>query len=143
MIEIIYDASFLEGSCYIEILPDNYKGECWSNSSIFFSEDNFGYIMPVFEKCYKNFDYYGFNEIDIDTWKSIIKELQKMKDYLSNNPEPNSLKAVIGFPFIYSEEEFMETYDNNIKQLITMITEFQKWIEDKISSTKVISILGM
>ncbi|MCM3441448.1 hypothetical protein AB3Z07_28430 (plasmid) [Metabacillus halosaccharovorans] len=56
MIEIIYDASILEGSCYIEILPENYKGECWSNSSIFFSEDNFGYIMPVLEKCYKNFD---------------------------------------------------------------------------------------
>ncbi|KPB06256.1 hypothetical protein [Bacillus sp. CHD6a] len=147
MIEIIYDVSTLEGSCYIEILPDKYKGDCWSSSSIFFSEDNFSYIMPIFEKCFGKFDYYAFNEIDIETWKSIIKELQKMKDCLSNNPKPNSLKAVIGFPFIYSEEEFMgkftENYDKNIQQLITMITEFQNWIEAKIPSTKVISVLGM
>ncbi|MEA0562361.1 hypothetical protein [Lysinibacillus irui] len=47
MIEIIYDLSVLEGSCYIEILPDIYKGECWNSSSIFFTEDNFGYILPA------------------------------------------------------------------------------------------------
>lgn len=143
MIEIIYDASTLEGSCYIEVLPDKYKGECWNKSSIFFTEDNFGYIMPAFEKCYKKFDYYAFNEIDIATWKLIILELEKMKQYLSNNPNPHSLKDVLGFPFVYSEEEFMENYDTNLKQLISMITEFQSWINEKSVSAKFISVLGI
>ncbi|MEE3952762.1 hypothetical protein [Peribacillus frigoritolerans] len=143
MIEIIYDASTLEGSCYIEVLPDKYNGECWNTSSIFFTEDNFGYIMPAFEKCYKKFDYYAFNEIDIETWKLIIMELEEMKQYLSDNPNPQSLKDVLGFPFVYSEEEFMENYDTNLKQLISMITEFQWWINEKSALTKFISVLGM
>lgn len=143
MIEVIFDTSTLEGSCYIEILPDKYKGECWGTSSIFFTEDNFGYIMPAIEKCYKKFDYFAFNEINIDTWKLIVKELQKIKEYLSNNPEPHSLKDVLGFPFLYSEEEFLENYETNIKQLINMITDFQTWIEEKSTSTKFISVLGM
>ncbi|MFE0507854.1 hypothetical protein ACWF7H_26330 [Peribacillus butanolivorans] len=143
MIEIIYDVSTLEGSCYIEVLPDKNKGECWNTSSIFFTEENFGYIMPAFEKCYKKFDYFAFNEIDTDTWKMIIKELETMKQYLANNPSPQSLKDVLGFPFTYSEEEFMENYDTNIKQLISMITEFQSWIDEKSVSTKFISVLGM
>ena len=134
MIEIICDVSTLEGTCYIEVLPDKYKGECWNDSSIFFTEENFGYIMAAFEKCYKNFDYYAFNEIDTDTWKSIVKELDKMKEYLASNPNQQSLKDVLGFSFF--EEE-------NIKQLISMITEFQSWIEEKSVSTKVISVLGM
>ncbi|WP_291760129.1 hypothetical protein [Lysinibacillus sp. UBA5990] len=143
MIEIIYDARTLEGSCYIEVLPDKYKGECWNTSSIFFTEENFVYIMPAFEKCYKKFDYYAFNEIDIETWKLIIWELEKMKQYLSDNPNPHSLKDVLGFLFVNSEEEFLENYDTNFKQLISMITEFQSWINEKSVSAKFISVLGM
>ena len=143
MIEIIYDTGSLEGSCYIEILPDKYKGECWNTTSIFFTEDNFGYIMPALEKCYKKFDYYAFNEIDIDTWSLINKELERMKQYLGSNPNASSLKDVLGFPFVFSEKEFIENYDTNIKQLIFMITELQSWIEQKSFSTKFISVLGI
>lgn len=143
VINIIYDVSTLEGSCYIEVLPDRYKDECWNSSSIFFTEDNFGYLLPVFEKCFKSFDYFSFNEIKIDTWKLIIKELENVKQYLINNPQSQSLKDVLGFPFIYSEEEFMENYDTNVKQLVSMITEFQSWIREKSDSTKFISVLGM
>ncbi|MEQ6353597.1 hypothetical protein ABNX05_03105 [Lysinibacillus sp. M3] len=143
MIEIIYDASTVEDSCYIEVLPDKYKGKCWNASSIYFTEENFGYIMPAFEKCYKKFDYYSFNEIDIENWKLIIWELEKMKQYLSDNPNPHSLKDVLGFLFLNSEEEFLVNYDTNLKQLISMITEFQSWIIEKSASAKFISVLGM
>jgi hypothetical protein len=143
VIEIIYDANSLKGSCYIEVLPSKYKGECWNANSIFFTEENFGYILPAFEKCYKKFDYFAFNEIDIDTWSLIIKELEKIKQFLATDPEPNSLKGVLGFPFTYSETEFMEDYEINRKQLISMITDFQFWINEKGLSTKFISVLGM
>lgn len=81
VIEIIYDANSLEGSCYIEVLPSKYKGECWNKNSIFFTEENFGYILPAFEKCYKKFDYYAFNEIDIDTWSLIIRNWRKLNNF--------------------------------------------------------------
>ncbi|KKB73304.1 MULTISPECIES: hypothetical protein [Bacillus] len=143
MIEIIYGTDALEGSCYIEILPDKYRGKCWNTSSIYFTGDNFGYMMPAFEKCYKPFDYFAFNEMDTDTWKLIMKELEVMKQNLINDPDPHSLKDVLGFPFVYSEEEFLENHQANIKQLISMISEFQTWIEEKSDSTQFISVLGM
>lgn len=62
--------------------------------------------MPVFEKYHKKFDYFAFNEIEIDTWKLIIKELETIKQYLSNNPDPDTLKEVLGFRFVDSESEF-------------------------------------
>lgn len=143
MIEIIYDADVLEGTSYIEILPAKYKDECWTATSIFFTEENFGYMIPAFEKGYEKFDYFALNEIDIETWELIIMELEVMKQYLLNKPNPHTIKDVLGFPFAYSEEEFKENYDINIKQLILMITGFQSWIEEKSLSTKIISVLGM
>ena len=143
MIEIIYDVATLEDSCYIEILPDKYKDECWNTSSIYFTEENFCYIMPTFRKCYKKFDYFSFNEIEVDTWKLIMKELEKVKNYLINNPIPDTLKDVIGFPFTNSEKDFMEYYDTNLKQLILMIDDFQVWIEARKTSTNYITVLGM
>jgi len=143
MIEIIYDTNILEGTCYLEVLPGKYKGEFWNTSSIFFTEESFGYILPAIKKCYKEFDYLAFNEIEIDTWKLIIKELDKTKQHFINNPNPHSLKDVLGFPFTYSEEEFMQDYDTNTKQLISMINEFQSWLEEKSASTKFISVLGL
>lgn len=143
VIEIIYDLKALEGSCYIEILPDTYKGECWNTSSIFFTEDNFGYILPAIEKCYKKFDYFAFNEIEIEIWSQINKELEKMKQVLQSNPNPHSLKDTIDFLYDYSEKEFRENYNTNIKQLILMMSEFQTWIEEKGSTTKFISVLGI
>lgn len=142
-IEIIYDASTRKNSCYIELLPDKYKGKCWNTSSIYFTENNFGYIEPVIEKCYKEFEYYAFNEIEIDTWKLIIQELEKIKQYLADDPNPNSLRDVLGFKFKSSEKRFIENYDTNLKQLISMITDFQSWIKEKSVSTKFICVLGM
>ncbi|HBT73823.1 MAG TPA: hypothetical protein DEB37_16735 [Lysinibacillus sp.] len=143
MIEIIYDTNSLEGSCYIEILPDQYRGECWNSSSIYFTEDNFGYILPAIDKHYKKFDYFAFNEIEMDIWDLINQELERMKQFLNSKPNPNSLKEGIGFLYGYSEQEFIENYDTNVQQLITMITEFQSWIMQKRSTTQFISVLGI
>lgn len=62
----------------------------------------------------------------------IIKELEIMKQYLANNSNSQSLKDVIGFPFKYSEDEFIQNSETNVKLLISMITEFQSWIMKKL-----------
>jgi hypothetical protein len=142
-IEIISDVNILQGSCYMEIFPNNYEGGYWNESSIFLTEENFGYIMPVFEKCCEEFDYCGVNGMDIRTWNEILKELEEMKQYLLNHPEPHSLEHIVGFIYDGVEEAFMKDYNENRKQLISMITEFQVWIEEQSKTTKVISVLGM
>ncbi|WP_342578513.1 hypothetical protein [Psychrobacillus sp. FSL K6-2843] len=70
-------------------------------------------------------------------------ELEQLKIFLTEKPIKISLKEVLGFPFVYSEKEFMENYDTNSAQLITMITQFQLWIQKKSLVTSFISVLGI
>ncbi|MCM3576500.1 hypothetical protein M3172_25485 [Mesobacillus subterraneus] len=100
------------------------------------------FYLPL-KSAISNLTILSFNEIDIDTWSLIIRELEKIKQFLVEDPEPNSLKGVLRFPFTYSETEFLEDYEVNKKQLISMITDFQLWINEKGLSTKIISVLGM
>lgn len=143
MIEMIYDVEDLEGSDYIEVLPGKFKRTHWNDSSIFFSEESFGYIRPAIENCHRAFYYFGPNEIRTETWKKIIDDLETMKQYLIGNPEPHSLREVIGFPYADSYQQFVADYATNKAQLISMITEFQKWIEQESVSIKFITILGL
>ncbi|MBM7364093.1 barstar family protein [Priestia taiwanensis] len=143
LIEIIYDVHTLEGTNYIEILPGEGEIEYWSESSIFFKEEHFGYIMPAFEKYYERFDYCGINEIRIHTWNEILAELEEIKEYLMSHPNPHSLGHVVGFIYEGVEAAFMQNYAENRNQLIVMITDSQAWIEEQSKTTKVITVLGM
>ena len=66
-----------------------------------------------------------------------------MKRFLMSNSPPDSFKDVIGFPFSYSEREFRESYDINSKQLALLIAELRAWIQQKGTSTQIISVLGI
>jgi len=50
--------------------------------------------MPAFEKRYDKFDYFDSNETDTDIWTVIIKELEKMKQNLANNPNSQYQKLL-------------------------------------------------
>lgn len=97
MIEIIYDISQLKGSCYIEVLPGKYMGKCWNKESIFLTEEDFGFIMPIIKKCYSEFDYYSLNEIKREVWVKILSELEKLREYLKDSPKKDSISKFVGF----------------------------------------------
>lgn len=61
--KIFYKLEELEGTCYIEILPGRYKGNCWNKESIFFEEETFGYLERGIEMEFSKYDHFAFNEI--------------------------------------------------------------------------------
>jgi hypothetical protein len=49
-IRLIQNLTELHGTCYFEILPGKYEGNCWNHNSVFLTEEVFGYLEPVFER---------------------------------------------------------------------------------------------
>ncbi|MEH1940550.1 MAG: hypothetical protein V7L01_10080 [Nostoc sp.] len=43
-IRLIRSLSELDGTCYFEILPGRYEGNCWNQNSVFITEEVFGYF---------------------------------------------------------------------------------------------------
>ncbi|WP_068505814.1 hypothetical protein [Paenibacillus kribbensis] len=141
--KIIRNKEELEGTCYIEILPGRYLGQCWSDTSIFLTEELFGFIEKSVESEHSTYDHYAFNEIQKETWWSILGRLERVINLLEGQPKMNTLKEHIGFYFGYSENEFKKDYENNIEKLRELIKEFQTWIKEQLRSQDYISILGI
>jgi len=99
--------------------------------------------MKAIEKVFPKFDYYAFNEIDSQTWISILKELNLLKNVLANYTPIVKLKDHVYFVFELDENEFMNDLDHNIKSTITLIDDFSRWVYEKIETTDYISILGI
>jgi len=141
--KIIRDIKQLDGTCYIEVLPGRYQGKCWNEDSIFFTEEDFGYLEKSIEHEYSNYDHYAFNEIPEGIWERILGRLEGLLTELHKESSIESMKTDIGFFFRCSEEEFQQDYEINLAKLIVLIREFQEWINEQLKRTKYISVLGI
>lgn len=141
--KIIRRIDELEGSCYIEVLPGKYVGECWNNNSIYFNEEEFAYLETAIEIEYPKYDHYAFNDIDKDSWLRILRRFDEIIKLLVSKPKIEYLKEHIGFLFSSSEEEFVKDYDHNIEKLIDIIKEFQTWIIEQVETEDYVSVLGI
>jgi hypothetical protein len=143
-IEIIYELENLQGTCYVEIKPGKYSGENWGEGSIFFTDETFTYFSNAIEKHYKKYSLLGISEINSETWKLILAELENLKVFLTNNPEPEDLKKHIEYLYLgVTEKYILENLNKNLADLVKVITEFQSWINEKSKDNEYISILGI
>lgn len=143
-IKIIRDLDSLQGTCYVEIKPGKYTGEHWTKESIFFTDETFTYFSSAIEKYYKKHSLWGMSEISRVTWKLIVEELENLKLFLMDNPKADELKNHIGFFYLDStEKKFKENLNQNVSDLVQVISEFQTWITEKSKNNGYISILGI
>ncbi len=133
----------LSGSLYVEIQPGKFKGEHWSETSIFLDEEAFGYLLPSIKKRYKNFSYYGFNDITCFIWKDILKELDKTKFILQSTPEESRIQHYIEFVEEGMDIAFKKSYKENLQHAIRIIDEFQRWMYKNIEKNEYIAVLGI
>jgi len=143
MIKIIFDRTELKGTCYIEVLPGKYNGECWNDNSIFLTERDFGYIEPIFQRCYPSYDHYAFNEMTREVWNKVFLEIEELKLYLSNSPSKKEISTRVGFIFNTTENEYMNTFDESNKLLIKFLDDFHRWASEKLNDYEYISVLGL
>ncbi|WP_026695378.1 hypothetical protein [Peribacillus kribbensis] len=143
-IKIIYELEHLKGSCYVEIKPGKYSGENWGEESIFFTDETFTYFSKAIEKHYKKYSLWGISEINRETWKLILGELENLKLFLTNNPKPEDLKKHIEYLYLEITEKYiLGQLNKNLDDLVKVITEFQSWINKKSKDNEYISVLGV
>ena len=143
-IEIICDLESLQGTCYVEIKPGKYTGKHWNKESIFFTDETFTYFSNAIEKHYKKYSLWGMSEISRVTWKLIVEELENIKLFLMDNPKADELKDHIGFFYLdTTEKNFKENLNQNVNDLVKVISDFQTWITEKSKNNEYISILGI
>ncbi|MCM3038789.1 hypothetical protein M3201_03620 [Paenibacillus motobuensis] len=141
--KIIRDKEELEGTCYIEVLPGKYLGQCWNEESIFFDEEVFGYIEKSIENIFPEYDHYAFNEIHGDIWLVIIERLNRLVNLLDLNVTIELLKDHVYFIFGSSEDKFQQDFDNNAQRLREILIDFQTWIKEQLETQEYVSVLGI
>lgn len=77
-ITFITDKSKLKGTCYIEIVPGKYQQRHWQDGSLFFTEEAFGFIEPVFESHLNSYNHYGINNIPKNVGIKIVESLNAL-----------------------------------------------------------------
>ncbi|WP_129688239.1 SMI1/KNR4 family protein [Gottfriedia acidiceleris] len=145
-IKIIYDVETLKGTCYVEIKPGKDTGRHWNKDSIYFTDETFTYLTRAIEKEFKdysNWGLWGVCEIDKSTWSLILKQLENVKLFLKDDPKVEEIKTMVGFLWEDTESKFQENINQNIINLINLISEFQLWISDQCKKHEFITILGI
>lgn len=142
-IAIIRDKSELEGTCYIEIVPGKYQKKHWQEGSLFFDEETFGFIEPIFERCMSGYDHYGMNDGSIQEWLKIINELEKLNELLNSTTAFENVLGKVGFIFGGTRDCFQTNFEESKKLLIEMNKELIYWARDVLKTHDYIAVLGI
>jgi hypothetical protein len=142
-IAIIRDKSKLAGTCYIEIVPGKYQKKHWQKGSLFFNEEAFGFIEPIFERFINGYDHYSMNDASKTEWLKIVKELEKLNGSLSLATDFESFMGEVGFKFSGTRENFQTNFEENKKLLIQMNVELISWVKKVLTKHEHIAVLGI
>ncbi|WP_237067923.1 hypothetical protein [Microbulbifer guangxiensis] len=142
-IEIIKDKSSLEGTCYIELSLGKYKGVHWEETSLFFDEEIFGLIEPIFERNVPGYDHYSMNDADFNAWESIISDLLQLKNTIEQSSDFNDISDQAGFIYSGTRDYFATHYQDCKMKLSVLIEELVNWASINIKQHGYISILGI
>ena len=94
------------GSDYMEILPGEFKNNCWNPESIFFREEAFEIVETIIRARVPSLDHYENTSIDSVTCWEIIRDLDRFAGVLSPGATTASLKQL---PVFERQSAFLKT----------------------------------
>jgi len=142
-IRIIRDKMELEGTCYIELSLGKYQGKHWCQTSLFFEEDIFGLIEPIFEGAISEYDHYGMNNADKYEWDKALFELKELAKLLESANEFSDVMYILSFVFSGTRDYFQNHFEYCKTELLNVIYELVEWAETNIQKHGYIAILGI
>lgn len=140
---MITDRGELEGTCYIEILPGKFQGECWNSQSVFFDEEHFGFIEPTIIRHCPEHDHYTFTDIDKTVWEDILADLQRLHQSIGDASRLSDLHGEVDLVFTTTKQRFLEAEADNMQNLRQMLNDFILWARKTLKSHDSIAVLGM
>jgi hypothetical protein len=142
-IRMIRDKDDLESTCYIELLPGEYRGRCWNEGSVFFAEDVFGLFEPIIARHEPLYDHYSFVCIGRAAWELIVADLGRLAQRARRAHGVGDLGGEVGFLFIPTEEEFASNFSANADALASLAAELAGWLREQLMQHDCVSVLGM
>ncbi|PGK52168.1 hypothetical protein CN918_30720 [Priestia megaterium] len=142
--EMIKNVENIESTNYIELLPGEYTAKYWNENSVYFADEAFRYFYNVISRYVPSYSIKTVTEIKAETWTRISKKLKELAEFLSDNPPMIEIEKWIDFDNV---EESIKCFDRHkelyIKDLIRLIKEFTKWLEETCKTYSYITILGI
>jgi hypothetical protein len=142
-IDLIRDASELDGTAYVELLPGKYDGKCWGQRSVFLTEEAFGFFEKTVEKFVAEFDHYAFVEIAAPAWTSILEEMATARQHIAAAHSVAGLLSHTHFYYGESQKEFGEDFAENKERLVLLFTDVIAWIAKQLETHNSVSVLGL
>jgi hypothetical protein len=142
-IRLISNKAELQGTCYFEGLPGEYKKQCWNDGSVFLAEDVFGLIEPIIARHEPRFDHYSVVDIPRDTWERIIADLERLAERTVRAFCVADLAGDVGFFFTTTETEFAGEFQANADALARLVRELAGWVRERLREHECVSVLGM
>ncbi len=127
---MITDLTKLRGTCYIEVLPGEYKGRSWNPESVYFTEKNFAVIETAIRDHCPDYNPYGFTDIDRSVWSDIVADLERL-----------IAEPVIPLPRDLSRQSASQAEDT--ESLKEMLIDFTHWARQVMDSNETVSVLGL
>ena len=139
---LIINVSQLEGTCYFEFLPGEYKGECWNKHSVYLTEKHFAIIEGLVQSVVKGFDHYAFQKVDSPTTRQLVSVLRTGAGKVEEAESLTELKSIL---FLRNVSRLLEPKDvyNNKANVARMMRELSDWLEETNKTYETISVLGM
>jgi hypothetical protein len=141
-IRLIHDKTQLQGTCYFEFLPGEYKEQHWNDGSVFLAEDVFGLIEPIVARHEPRFDHLSFVGIRRRTWERIIADLERLAEQAERAADIGDLVGEIGFVHM-TEAEFANHFRANADSLAGLARELTGWVREQLREHEYVSILGL
>ncbi|HEX7153350.1 MAG TPA: hypothetical protein VF618_17825 [Thermoanaerobaculia bacterium] len=142
-IRLQFDQAGLRGTCYFELLPGKYRGECWNEGSAYIAEETWGYIEPVIEALEPRYDHYAFVDVPAAKWREIVDELRVLAAKVATAQKVAQLPDGVGFFYRTSRSDFAATFTNNRNALVAFIRELCLWVERQLLKHEFIAVLGI
>jgi hypothetical protein len=133
----------LQGSCYMEVLPGTYKGNCWNEGALFFTEDVFKYFEPFIKKRVTAYDHHGVTEIPKAQWLAILDDIAEVGISLVSSSSLASLDSRLGTILREVDEKFVSALDNNRVEISQLYSDFSRWIQHEFRLHGIVTILGI
>lgn len=142
-IAAIKDQNLLDGTACLELIAEKYRGKHWIPGSLFYDEEIFGLIEPIFERTVDSYDHYEINHISTEQAKQLIKKLQSVSTELSSAKEFANTPQQIGFKFACSRDYFETNFVTAKNKTINMINELIEWLKKVLSNYDCITVAGI
>jgi hypothetical protein len=135
--------SQLTETVYFEFLPGKFRGQTFTDESVFLEDETFGLIEPIVEKRVTDFDRTAFTGIAKEVWELIIADMELFKQKLLKSSNVSEIKSDVRLINRTTEETLDKDFSKNKAELARMIDNLTAWLRTNLQANDMVSILGV